>query len=344
MRRSQGDSILMGMDFVFTVEVVGIAMGVIGLIVTVVVCALPTWIVTTIIQANVANTEVVTYGLWMSCVAQGTGKTQCEVYNSMWDFPQCIQPVRAMLLTAIILGVLGVTISMVGAKCTYCIKDETSQTNLIIIAGILFILAGILILSTLFMVTITVQINCFIQSKGNFELGNSLYFGWVAAALLLIGGFILCINVGVFGWMMGIFGWIFSLIPCGISVLFILDSNRDAWMLLMTTSISSILGALGVMGSILGTRCCNCIKSNRTRVKARFIVGIFFILAGILQFTTVFLNYYLTHNFPGYWWGILISFSENSRWATSMLLIGGTILCCSTLKKPDSTTTKSITH
>ncbi|XP_020326505.1 claudin-3-like [Oncorhynchus kisutch] len=345
MRRSQGDSILMGMDFVFTVEVVGIALGVIGLILTIVVCALPTWIVTTIIQANVANTEVVTHGLWMRCVTQGKGQTQCEVYNSMWDLPDCIQPVKAMILTAIILGVLGVTISMVGAKCTYCIKDETSQTKLIIIAGILFILDGILILSTLFLVTITVQTNCFIQYKGNFELGNSLYFGWVAAALLLIGGFILCINVGVFGWMMGIFGWIVSLMPCYISVLFILDPYRDTWTFLMTTSISSILGALGVMGSIFGTRCCNCIKNNRTRVKARFIVGIFFILAGILQFTNVFLNYYLTHNFPEYWRGLLISFAEHSRWAASMLLIGGTILCCSTLKKkPDSTTTKSISH
>ncbi|XP_052376547.1 claudin-4-like [Oncorhynchus keta] len=352
MRRSQGDSILMGMDFVFTMEVVGIALGVIGLKLTIVVCALPTWIVTTIIRANVANREVVTHGLWMSCVTQGKGQTQCEVYNSMWDLPYCIQPVKAMILTAIILGVLGVTISMVGAKCTYCIKDETSQTKLIIIAGILFILDGILILSTLFMVTITVQINCFRQYKGNFELGNSLYFGWVAAVLLLIGGFILCINVGVFGWMMGIFGWIVSLMPCCISVLLIFIFHvfpepryRDTWMLLMTTSISSLLGALGMMGSIFGTRCCNCIKSNRTRVKARFIVGIFFILAGILQYTTVFLNYYLTHNLPEYWRGLLISFAEHSRWAASLLLIGGTILCCSTLKKkPDSTTTKSISH
>ncbi|XP_021445957.2 claudin-4-like [Oncorhynchus mykiss] len=329
----------MGMDFVFTVEVVGIALGVIGLILTIVVCALPTWIEITIIEANVTTTEVVTYGLWMSCVAQDMGQTQCEVYNSIFD------PARAMFPTAIILGVLGVTISMVGAKCTNCIKDETSQTKLIIIAGIVFILAGILILITLFMVTITVQINYFIQSKGNFELGNSLYFGWVAAALLLIAGFILCINVGVFGWMMGIFGWIVSLVPCCIYVLLRLDFYRDTWMLLMTTSISSILGALGVMGSIFGTRCCNCIKSNRTRVKARFIVGIFFILAGILQFTTVFLNYYLSPKFPEYWSRGLIYFAEHSRWAASMLLIGGTILCCSTLKKkPDSTTTKSISH
>ncbi|CDQ75923.1 unnamed protein product [Oncorhynchus mykiss] len=119
----------MGMDIIEMVEVVGIAMEVIGLILAVVVCALPTGIVTIIIQANVANTEVVLYGLWMSCVTQSTGKSQCEVFNSMWYLHHFLQPARAMILTAIILGVLGVMFSMVGAKCTNCIKDKTSQAK-----------------------------------------------------------------------------------------------------------------------------------------------------------------------------------------------------------------------
>ncbi|XP_064860994.1 claudin-4-like [Oncorhynchus nerka] len=287
----------MGMDIIEMVEVVGIALGVIGLIPTIAVCTLPTGIVTTIIQANVANTEVVLYGLWMSCVTQSTGKTQCEVFNSMRYLHHFLQPARAMILSAIILGVLGAIFFMVGAKCTNCIKDKTSQAKLIIIAGILFIGAGSLILITVSLVAIFIIIDFPMWIEGKPELGASLYFGWVAAALLLIGGVILGITVGVFGWMMGIFGWIVSLVPCALSILLPFSFSpeppyRDIWMVLMTTSISSILGALGVMGSIFGTRCCNCIKSNR--VKARFIVGTFFILAGILQLTTVFLvDHYL---------------------------------------------------
>nr|XP_029544938.1 claudin-4-like [Oncorhynchus nerka] len=287
----------MGMDIIEMVEVVGIALGVIGLIPTIAVCTLPTGIVTTIIQANVANTEVVLYGLWMSCVTQSTGKTQCEVFNSMRYLHHFLQPARAMILSAIILGVLGAIFFIVGAKCTNCIKDKTSQAKLIIIAGILFIGAGSLILITVSLVAIFIIIDFPMWIEGKPELGASLYFGWVAAALLLIGGVILGITVGVFGWMMGIFGWIVSLVPCALSILLPFSFSpeppyRDIWMVLMTTSISSILGALGVMGSIFGTRCCNCIKSNR--VKARFIVGTFFILAGILQLTTVFLvDHYL---------------------------------------------------
>ncbi|XP_064817784.1 claudin-4-like [Oncorhynchus masou masou] len=345
----------MGMDIIEMVEVVGIALGVIGLIVTVMICALPTWIVTTIIQANVATTEVVTYGLWMSCVAQGTGKTQCEVYNSMWDFPQCIQPVRAMLLTAIILGVLGAIFFMVGAKRTNCIKDKTSQAKLIIIAGILFIGAGILILITVSLVAIFIIIDFPMWMEGKPELLASLYFSWVAADLLLIGGVILGITVGVFGWMMGIFGWIVSLVPCALYILLLFSFSpeppyRDIWMVLMTiTSISSILGALGVMGSIFGTRCCNCIKS--IRVKARFIVGTFFILAGILQLTTVFLvDHYLRTDvhlqlnpFVLFTQHDLVILAEFNRWSSSMLLLGGTILCCCIYKRnqSDSTTTQS---
>ncbi|XP_041706248.2 claudin-4-like [Coregonus clupeaformis] len=263
----------MGMDIVDIVEMVevmGIALGVIGLILTIVICALPTWIETTFIAANFTTTGVYLRGLWMSCVTQSTGQTQCNVHNLRGNRPPSMEYAGAMIITAIILGVLGVTVSMVGAKCTNCIKEQTSQAKLIIISGILFLLAGILILIPVSMVARLINSDYFKWIGGKNELGASLYFGLGAAALLLIGGFILCITMDM----------------------------------LKITSISTILGALGVMGSIFGTKCCNCIKSNRTRVKARFIVGIFFILAG------------------------------------------GTILCCSTLKRknPDSTTTKSASH
>ncbi|XP_070299604.1 claudin-4-like [Salvelinus sp. IW2-2015] len=174
------------------VEVVGIALGVIGLILTIVICALPTWIETTFLAANFTNTEMVLYGLWMSCVTQSTGQTQCEKYNSMGYWPHFLQPARAMIYTAIILVVLGVMVSMVGAKSTNCIKDKTSQAKLIIIAGILFILAGFLILIPVSLVARSIISDSSTQIEGKPELGDSLYICWEAAALLLVMGVILC--------------------------------------------------------------------------------------------------------------------------------------------------------
>jgi hypothetical protein len=53
----------------------------------------------------------------MSCVTQGVGDTRCEVYNSIgWYLPDVLQAARAMILTAITLGVLGVVVSVVGAR------------------------------------------------------------------------------------------------------------------------------------------------------------------------------------------------------------------------------------
>ncbi|XP_038820686.1 claudin-4-like [Salvelinus namaycush] len=118
----------------------------------------------------------------------------CEVYNSMGYWEYVLQPARAMIPTAIILVVLGVMVSMVGAKSTNCIKDKTSQAKLIIIAAILFILAGFLILIPVSLVARSIISDSSTRIEGKPELGNSLYLGWVAASLLLIGGVLLCCN------------------------------------------------------------------------------------------------------------------------------------------------------
>ncbi|XP_041706247.1 claudin-4-like [Coregonus clupeaformis] len=202
-------------DIVEMVEVMGIALGVIGLILTIVICALPTWIETTFIAADFTTTEVHLRGLWMSCVTQSTGQTQCNVHNLRGNRPPSMEYAGAMILTAIILGVLGVTVSMVGAKCTNCIKEQTSQAKLIIISGILFMLAGILILIPVSMVAISIISDSSNRIGGKTELGALLYFGWGrppcswawaqasvldylaqfnrwSASMLLIGGTILC--------------------------------------------------------------------------------------------------------------------------------------------------------
>ncbi|CAB1333230.1 unnamed protein product [Coregonus sp. 'balchen'] len=218
-----------------------------------------------------------------------------------------------MEIVGITMGVMGWIVSIVACalftsglmdfpqyrECTNCTQRNMnmSKVEVIIFGGIFFILAGLIQLILIFLVALDLTLN---SDHENFLRSNNLMFsaefnrwaasllliggtilGWGAAALLLIGGVILCITVGVFGWMMGVIGWTVSLVPCAISIL-------DIWMdLKKITSIYTILGALGVMGSIFGTKCCNCIKINRTRVKARFIVGIFFILAGIHQLTAV---------------------------------------------------------
>ncbi|XP_022075532.2 claudin-3-like [Acanthochromis polyacanthus] len=176
-------------------EIVGIALGVLGFIIAIVTCALPMWRVSAFIGANIITAQTIWEGLWMNCVIQSTGQMQCKVYDSLLALPQELQASRAMTIISIILGVLGVLISIVGAKCTNCIEDEPSKAKVMIIAGIFFVLAGLLVLipvSWTASVVIRDFYNPIVISSQRRELGASLYIGWGAAALLLIGGAMLC--------------------------------------------------------------------------------------------------------------------------------------------------------
>ncbi|KAM8897488.1 claudin-3-like [Spinachia spinachia] len=176
-------------------EIVGIALGVIGFIIAIVACALPMWRVTAFIGANIVTAQTIMEGLWMNCVNQSTGQMQCKVYDSLLALSPDLQASRAMMIIAIILGVLGVMVSIVGAKCTNCIEDEPSKAKVMIIAGIFFLLAGLLVLipcSWTASVVIRDFYNPLLTSAQKREIGASLYIGWGAAALLLIGGAMLC--------------------------------------------------------------------------------------------------------------------------------------------------------
>lgn len=176
-------------------EIVGIALGVIGFIITIVSCALPMWRMSAFVGANIITAQIIWEGLWMNCVTQSTGQMQCKIYDSLLALPQELQASRAMTIVSIILGILGVMISIVGAKCTNCIEDEGSKAKVMIIAGILFVLGGLLVLipvSWTASVIVRDFYNPLVIEAQRRELGASLYIGWGAAALLLIGGAMLC--------------------------------------------------------------------------------------------------------------------------------------------------------
>ncbi|XP_034462983.1 claudin h [Hippoglossus hippoglossus] len=176
-------------------EIVGIALGTIGFIIAIVTCALPMWRVTAFIGANIITAQTIWEGLWMTCVIQSTGQMQCKIYDSLLALSADLQASRAMTIISIILGVLGVLISIVGAKCTNCIEDEASKSKVMIISGIFFLLAGLLVLipvSWTASVIVRNFYNPLLTDPQRREMGASLYIGWAAAVLLLIGGAMLC--------------------------------------------------------------------------------------------------------------------------------------------------------
>nr|ADM16184.1 Claudin-4 [Salmo salar] len=143
-------------------QMLGTALGIIGWIGAIVVCALPQWKVTAFIGENIITAQTTWQGIWMNCVVQSTGQMQCKVYDSMLALPQDLQAARALIIISIMMGLVGILLSVAGGKCTNTIIRDFY--------------------------------NPMLNSSQKMELGAALYIGWGAAALMIIGGGFLCAN------------------------------------------------------------------------------------------------------------------------------------------------------
>ncbi|XP_071762006.1 claudin-4-like [Centroberyx gerrardi] len=178
-------------------QIMGISMALIGWFMVILVCALPMWKVSAFVGANIVTAQTIWEGMWMNCVVQSTGQMQCKVYDSMLALPQDLQAARAMIIISILTGILGVVLSIAGGKCTNCIEEERSKAKACIVAGVFFIISGLLCLVPVSWSANTIVTNFYnpmLISAQRRELGAALYLGWGAAALLLMGGGLLCWN------------------------------------------------------------------------------------------------------------------------------------------------------
>lgn len=176
-------------------QILGMALAIIGFLGAIIICGLPTWKVTAFIGANIVTSQVIWEGLWMNCVTQSTGQMQCKVYDSLLALPQDLQAARALVIIAIIVAIFGILLGVVGGKCTNLISDEVQKVKVAIAAGVTFLIAGVLVLIPVCWTAHTIIqdfYNPTLISAQKRELGASLYIGWGAAGLLILGGALLC--------------------------------------------------------------------------------------------------------------------------------------------------------
>uniref|UniRef100_A0A3B4T6A2 Claudin a n=1 Tax=Seriola dumerili TaxID=41447 RepID=A0A3B4T6A2_SERDU len=145
-------------------QMLGTALCIIGWIGVIVACALPQWKVTAFIGQSIVTAQTTWEGIWMNCVIQSTGQMQCKVYDSMLALSRDLQAARALIIISVLIGIVGILLSMAGGKCT------NSNT------------------------TIRDFYNPLVPQAQKRELGVSLFIGWGASALLIMGGAILCAN------------------------------------------------------------------------------------------------------------------------------------------------------
>ncbi|XP_030636894.1 claudin-4-like [Chanos chanos] len=176
-------------------QMLGIALGILGWIGAIVVCALPMWRVTAFIGSTIVTAQTTWEGIWMSCVIQSTGQMQCKVYESMLALSSDLQAARALTVVSIVVGIVAILLSVAGGKCTNCVEDETTKAKVGITAGVIFIVAGVLCLIPVCWTAHTIIrdfYNPLVPQGQKKELGAALYIGWGASALMIIGGGLLC--------------------------------------------------------------------------------------------------------------------------------------------------------
>ncbi|XP_060220032.1 claudin-6 isoform X3 [Meriones unguiculatus] len=145
-------------------QILGIALTLLGWVNALVSCALPMWKVT----AFIGNSIVVA---------------------------QDLQAARALCVVALLIVLLGMMVYLAGAKCTTCVDDKNSKSRLVLMSGIIFVLSGILILIPVCWTAHSIIqdfYNPLVADAQKRELGPSLYLGWAASGLLLLGGGLLC--------------------------------------------------------------------------------------------------------------------------------------------------------
>ncbi|XP_047451114.1 claudin-4-like [Mugil cephalus] len=176
-------------------EVLGVTLAVVGWVSAIVSCALPMWRVSAFIGVNIVTAQVTWEGIWMNCVVQSTGQMQCKIHDSMLALSADLQAARALSIISILVGVVGLMVSIVGAKCTNCVDEEAAKARVMIAAGVAFIVASVtqMIPVTWSAHTIIMEFySPIIPEAQKREIGAALYLGWAATAFLLIGGAILC--------------------------------------------------------------------------------------------------------------------------------------------------------
>lgn len=176
-------------------QMAGCAMALFGWIGVLIVCGTPMWRVTAFIGNNIVTSQVMWEGIWMSCVVQSTGQMQCKVYDSMLALSTDLQGARALVVVSIVTGIAGVLIAFAGGKCTNFIPEERAKARATVAAGVVLIISGILCLipvSWTASIIIRDFYNPVLVDAQKRELGATLYIGWGAGALLVLGGALLC--------------------------------------------------------------------------------------------------------------------------------------------------------
>ncbi|KAK2502215.1 hypothetical protein MC885_017079 [Smutsia gigantea] len=190
-----------------TFQAVGFLLSILGLAGCIAATGMDVWSTQDLYDNPV--TSVFQYqGLWRSCVRQSSGFTECRPYFTILGLPAMLQAVRALMIVGIVLGAIGLLVSIFALKCIRIgSMEDSAKANMTLTSGIMFIIAGLcaiagvsvfanMLVTNFWMSTASMYtgLGGMVQTVQNrYTFGSALFVGWVAGGLTLIGGVMMCI-------------------------------------------------------------------------------------------------------------------------------------------------------
>ncbi|XP_072299904.1 claudin i [Eucyclogobius newberryi] len=177
------------------VQMVVVALGVLGLVGVIVCCAIPRWTMSSFVGSNIVTAQSTYKGLWMECVIQSTGQQQCKKYDSLLILSSDLQAARAMTIISAMVSGLALLIVFCGADFTTCVENEDLKPKICLVSGVMLLVAGLLVIIPASWSANTVVRefnNPMMSGTQKMELGPCIFIGWGAGTLLLIAGGLLC--------------------------------------------------------------------------------------------------------------------------------------------------------
>ncbi|CAL8304243.1 unnamed protein product [Gadus morhua 'NCC'] len=159
-------------------------------------CVMPLWRVRGFVGCTIVTSPTIWEGIWMSCEWQSTGQISCKPYQSMLAPSSDLQAARTLTVLAILTGAAGLLLAFIGGKCTRFLDDAPGRSKVMVAlaAGGVLIAAGLLLLipaSWTAASLVSKNNSSITMNIERREMGASLYIGWAASVMLILGGALL---------------------------------------------------------------------------------------------------------------------------------------------------------
>ncbi|XP_066519968.1 claudin-10 [Hoplias malabaricus] len=132
--------------------------------------------------------------LWMDCVSDTTGASDCKYYPSMMALPVFLHVCRALAIVSVIFGFWGAVLALIGMKCTKIGGSELANARVTFAAALTYMASGLsgMIVYSWWGHRTRAQFVDSNYKPQKFEIGAAVFVGWGGSSLIICGSVVMC--------------------------------------------------------------------------------------------------------------------------------------------------------